>query len=400
MGKHALESFVSASYQPLDGDLTSIAGLSGSAGLLRKTGIDTFTLDTNTYLTGNQTITLSGDVSGSGTTSVSVTLANSGVSASTYGSATQIPSIAVDAKGRITSASAITFESLPSQTGQSGKYLTTNGTVASWGTIDLSSKANINSPTFTGIPAAPTAAAGTNTTQLATTAFVTTADNLKANLASPTFTGVPAAPTAAADTNTTQIATTAFVVGQVGTANPVMNGTVAVGTSLRYARQDHVHASDTSRAPLASPALSGTPTAPTAAAGTNTTQIATTAFVTTANNLKANLASPTFTGVPAAPTAAADTNTTQVATTAYVIGQASSVNPSALGAVAIGNSLRYARANHVHPTTGLALLTGATFTGVVTGVSPTAAGSIGFRRQTMSTAAPSGGLNGDVWLRY
>ena len=32
-------------------------------------------------------------------------------------------------------------------------------------------------------------------------------------------------------------------------------------------------------APLASPALTGTPTAPTAAVGTNTTQIATTAFV-------------------------------------------------------------------------------------------------------------------------
>jgi len=70
--------------------------------------------------------------------------------------------------------------------------------------------APLASPTFTGVPAAPTAVAATNTTQLATTAFVTTADNLKANLASPTFTGVPAAPTAAADTNTTQLATTAF----------------------------------------------------------------------------------------------------------------------------------------------------------------------------------------------
>ena len=66
------------------------------------------------------------------------------------------------------------------------------------------------SPTFTGVPAAPTASAGTNTTQLATTAFATTADNLKANLASPTFTGVPAAPTASAATSTTQLATTAF----------------------------------------------------------------------------------------------------------------------------------------------------------------------------------------------
>lgn len=39
-----------------------------------------------------------------------------------------------------------------------------------WTTFN--SKANINSPTFTGIPAAPTAAVGTSTTQLATTAFV------------------------------------------------------------------------------------------------------------------------------------------------------------------------------------------------------------------------------------
>ena len=41
-----------------------------------------------------------------------------------------------------------------------------------------------------------------------------------------------------------------------------------------------------------------------------------------------------------------------------------------------------------------------TFTGTATGVSPTAAGSIGFRRITMSTAGPSGGLDGDVWLVY
>ena len=37
-----------------------------------------------------------------------------------------------------------------------------------------------------------------------------------ATLASPTFTGVPAAPTAAADTNTTQIATTAYVQTELG----------------------------------------------------------------------------------------------------------------------------------------------------------------------------------------
>lgn len=66
------------------------------------------------------------------------------------------------------------------------------------------------------------------------------------------------------------------------TTTPKMNGTAAVGSETAYAKGDHVHPTDTSRAPLASPALTGTPTAPTATAGTNTTQIATTAFVGTA----------------------------------------------------------------------------------------------------------------------
>jgi hypothetical protein len=39
----------------------------------------------------------------------------------------------------------------------------------------ITSKADTNSPTFTGTPLAPTANSGTNTTQLATTSFVTTA---------------------------------------------------------------------------------------------------------------------------------------------------------------------------------------------------------------------------------
>lgn len=81
-----------------------------------------------------------------------------------------------------------------------------------------------------------------------------------AKIASPAFTGTPTAPTAAADTNTTQLATTAFVLGQAGNATPAMNGTAAAGTSPRYARQDHVHPTDTTRAPLASPNFSGTPT--------------------------------------------------------------------------------------------------------------------------------------------
>lgn len=66
------------------------------------------------------------------------------------------------------------------------------------------------------------------------------------------------------------------------TSNPAMDGTASAGSSANYSRGDHVHPTDTSRAALASPTFTGTPKAPTASAGTNTTQIATTAFVTTA----------------------------------------------------------------------------------------------------------------------
>ncbi len=105
---------------------------------------------------------------------------------------------------------------------------------------------------------------------------------------SPALTGTPTTPTAAPGTNTTQIASTAFVGTAISNAvlpadaNPLMDGTAAIGSSPRYARQDHVHPTDTSRAPLESPMFTGTPTAPTAAPGTNTTQIASTAFVRTA----------------------------------------------------------------------------------------------------------------------
>ena len=65
-------------------------------------------------------------------------------------------------------------------------------------------------------------------------------------------------------------------------STPSMDGTASTGTSKRFAAEDHVHPSDTSKAPLASPALTGTPTAPTAAVGTTTTQLATTEFVANA----------------------------------------------------------------------------------------------------------------------
>lgn len=89
----------------------------------------------------------------------------------------------------------------------------------------VDSKADLNSPSFTGIPTAATAAAGTADTQLATTSFVSTAATnavaSKANIASPAFTGVPTAPTAAAGTATTQLSTTAFTTTALQALYPV-----------------------------------------------------------------------------------------------------------------------------------------------------------------------------------
>lgn len=139
-----------------------------------------------------------------------------------------------------------------------------------------------------------------STTVAPSATAVNTALGLKADLASPALTGTPTAPTATAGTSTTQIATTAFVT-----------------------------AADNLKAPLASPALTGTPTAPTAAGGTNTTQIATTAFVTAAVASKANAASPSFTGVS---TFAGANITTASAMAALAIDTAAALNTKSIAA--------------------------------------------------------------------
>ena len=66
-------------------------------------------------------------------------------------------------------------------TDQDKLYVKEGSSLVDASTTDISAKADIASPTFTGTPAAPTATAGTNTTQLATTEFVTTATSGKAN---------------------------------------------------------------------------------------------------------------------------------------------------------------------------------------------------------------------------
>ena len=114
----------------------------------------------------------------------------------------------------------------------------------------------------------------------------------KAPLVSPALAGTPTAPTAVVGTNTMQVATTAFVVDAIANieAGQVSWDSI-IGKPASFLPSAHVHdmvdvngltAALANKASLASPALTGTPTAPTAVVGTNTTQVATTAFVTSA----------------------------------------------------------------------------------------------------------------------
>lgn len=93
----------------------TLAGLGGQpqlngTGFVKASGT-TISYDNSTYLTGNQTITLSGDATGSGATSIALTLANSGVTAGTY------TKVTVDAKGRVTTGTTLASADLPTYTG-------------------------------------------------------------------------------------------------------------------------------------------------------------------------------------------------------------------------------------------------------------------------------------------
>ena len=104
-------------------------------------------------------------------------------------------------------------------------------------------------------------------------------EQTKAPLASPAFTGAPTAPTATPGSNTTQIATTAFV---REAASSLVAQTITNGITTSAPSQDAVFDALALKAPLTSPTFTGTPAAPTPAAGDNGTKIATTAFVQTA----------------------------------------------------------------------------------------------------------------------
>lgn len=282
--------------------------------------------------------------------------------------------------------------------------------------------APIMSPDFSGIPTGPTAPPGSQTGQLATTAFVMNAVQESttgvasfngrtgivtlsatdvtgaggAPIASPIFTGVPQAPLPAPGANTAQLATCAWVMNEIGGSGGVVSFNGRTG-AIVLTSADLTSAGG---ALLNGPAFSGIPTAPTAPAATNSTQLATCAFVTQNavtsfngrtgpvtllnNDISAanGLINPSavMTGTPTAPTAAPSTNTTQVATCAFVqaaiaaissgvvsfntrtgavtLSQAdvitalpaSTTLPLMNGTAAAGTAVAWARGDHVHPT--------------------------------------------------
>ncbi|MFH2931860.1 gp53-like domain-containing protein [Citrobacter freundii] len=115
---------------------------------------------------------------------------------------------------------------------------------------------------------------------------------------------------------------------------------------------DHIAAPNphTQYAPKESPALTGTPTAPTPTKTDNSTKLATTGHVKNVVADYAPLASPALTGKPTAPTAAQASNDTQLATTAFVKAALAALvasSPEALDtlnelAAALGNDPNFA----------------------------------------------------------
>jgi hypothetical protein len=157
-------------------------------------------------------LTLSGNT---GSAITNATLANSGVVAGTY------TKVTVDAKGRATVGASATKSDVGlsnvDNTSDANKPISTATQTA----LDL--KSPINSPTFTGTVGGITKSMvglsnvdNTSDANKPVSTATQTALNLKANLESPALTGTPTAPTAAAGTDTTQIATTAFTLANRG----------------------------------------------------------------------------------------------------------------------------------------------------------------------------------------
>lgn len=143
--------------------LTTLMTTAGAGFIKRGAVADTYTIDTSTYLTGNQSITLSGDGSGTGTTAITLTLATVNSNIGTFNNVT------VNAKGLVTAASNVAYLTAEadtlqtvttrgatsnvatvSLTGGTASTLTTNGTLVVTGGVGISGALNIGGAAAVG----------------------------------------------------------------------------------------------------------------------------------------------------------------------------------------------------------------------------------------------------------
>jgi len=155
----------------------------------------------------------------------------------------------------------------------------------------------------------------------------------------------------------------------LGAALPVASGGTGVTTST----------GTTSVVLSASPTLTGTPLAPTASPGTNTTQIATTAFVTAA-------------------TGTLGTMSTQNASSVAITG--GTINGTTIGATTAAAGT-FTTATATNLLSGNVTITGGTWTtgGSINSVSVTTIGSNATGTKTVSSSTPTGGSDGDIWYQ-
>lgn len=146
--------------------------------------------------------------------------------------------------------------------------------------------------------------------------------------------------------------------------------------------------------------------------GTSDTQTLTNKTLSGASNTLSNIAQSSVTGLVtdlSAKASSTDLTTHTSATAAHgatgaVVGTTNTQTLTNKTIDGASNTLsNIAQSSVTSLSTSLASkanLSGATFTGNVNVVSPTAAGSTGARQITLSTADPSGGADGDVWIKY
>lgn len=265
--------------------------------------------ETATQLVNARLIGITGDVTGTGVAFDGTKNINISTTLPNVGTVGTFAKVTTDAKGRVTNGSGLAVGDIPTLT---LAKISDIGTVASKntgttsGTIPiLGSGGKLDNSVIPALAISETSVVANQTAMLAIVAEV--GDVAVRTDLSKTFilTKEPASTLANWQEMLTPTDSVTSVNGKVGLIT--INATdVGLGSVTNESKATM----------LSSPALTGVPTAPTASVATNTTQVATTAFVKTQGY--STVASPTFTGSPKAPTAPVGTNSTQLATTAFV----------------------------------------------------------------------------------